>query len=118
MPCSRAATAVIVFILAPIIYLMVCVALGLDMAGAGALAVLTAFGCWLIVPLDLAVTVPSREQSTAQAAEDRRGSTAAMDNRDELPSTASSLPWIGAAGLALLAFAGALTLARALRPVS
>ena len=44
------ATAVIVFILAPIIYLMVCVALGLDMAGAGALAVLTAFGCWLIVP--------------------------------------------------------------------
>jgi hypothetical protein len=29
---------------------MVCVALGLDIAGAGALALLTAFGCWLIVP--------------------------------------------------------------------
>jgi hypothetical protein len=44
------ATAVIVFIVAPIIYLMVCVALGLDMAGAGALAVLTALGSWLILP--------------------------------------------------------------------
>src|SRR5688500_4184394 len=44
------ATAVIVFILAPTIYLMVCVALGLDVAGAGVLAVLTAFGCWLLLP--------------------------------------------------------------------
>ena len=44
------ATAVIVFILAPTGYLMACVALGLDIVGAGVLAVLTAFGCWLVLP--------------------------------------------------------------------
>jgi hypothetical protein len=44
------ATVVIIFIVAPIIYLMVCVALGLDVSGAAALALLAAFGTWLIVP--------------------------------------------------------------------
>jgi Peptidase family M28 len=44
------ATAVIIFVLAPTIYLMVCVALGLDVAGAGVLAVLAALGCWLLLP--------------------------------------------------------------------
>ena len=45
-----AATAVIVFMLVPTAYLMVCVALGLDSLGAGVLALLAAFGCWLILP--------------------------------------------------------------------
>ena len=50
------ATTGIIFIVTPIIYLMVCVALGLDMAGAGALALLTAFGSWLILPHALEIT--------------------------------------------------------------
>jgi hypothetical protein len=44
------ATVGIIFLAAPIVYLMVCVALGLDTLGAGALGLLTAFACWVIVP--------------------------------------------------------------------
>jgi hypothetical protein len=44
------ATTLIIFLLVPIIYLMVCVALGLDVVGAAALAVFTAFGCWVLLP--------------------------------------------------------------------
>jgi hypothetical protein len=44
------ATVGIIFIVAPIVYLMVCVALGLDIVGGGALGILTAFGCWVIMP--------------------------------------------------------------------
>lgn len=50
VPVRWFATAVIVFILAPTSYLMACVALGLDVVGGGVLAVLTAFGCWLLLP--------------------------------------------------------------------
>ena len=42
------ATAMIVFVLAPTAYLMVCVALGLDVTGGAVLAALTAFGVWLL----------------------------------------------------------------------
>ena len=42
------ATAFIVCLLAPTTYLMVCVALGLDLTGAAVLAILTAFGVWLL----------------------------------------------------------------------
>ena len=42
------ATALIVCLLVPTIYLMVCLALGLDLTGAAVLATLTAFGVWLL----------------------------------------------------------------------
>lgn len=41
---------IIVFLVVPTTYLMVCVALGLDMTGAGVLAALTGFACWLLLP--------------------------------------------------------------------
>lgn len=42
------ATAFIVCLVVPTSYLMVCVALGLDVTGAAVLAILTAFGVWLL----------------------------------------------------------------------
>lgn len=70
---------------------------------------------FIIVPLDLDVAVPSREQSAAQAGADRTGSMAARaDRQGQLPDTASSLPLIGAAGVILLLLAGGLALVRKL----
>jgi hypothetical protein len=43
--------AVVVFLIVPTVYLMVCVALGLDPTGAAILAVFTAIAAWCLVPL-------------------------------------------------------------------
>lgn len=46
-----ASAVVVIFLLAPTVYLMVCVALGLHATGAALLAMFTAIGVWLLGPL-------------------------------------------------------------------
>ncbi|HYC49901.1 MAG TPA: M28 family peptidase [Gemmatimonadaceae bacterium] len=65
---SSVAVTVTLFLMVPTIYLMVCVALGLDGIGASALAILTTISLWVLAPQLEAMTSRSRWMPAGLAA--------------------------------------------------